>query len=120
VLELTNGIGADSAIEAVGRADLIAQAATVVRAGGRIAVIGVLTEPMATLPWLIFFMKNLSVRTGLVNPQSYIPKLMPMIEQGRIDPTAIISHRLTLAEGPRGYEIFAQHEERALKVVMTP
>lgn len=120
VLELTNGAGADSAIEAVGRADLIAQAAGVVRAGGHIAVIGVLTEPMATLPWLVFFMKNLTVRTGLVNPQVYIPKLMSLIEQGRIDPTAIISHRLPLAEGPRGYEIFAEHQERALKVVLSP
>ncbi len=120
VLEWTNGVGADCAIEAVGRADLITQAAAVTRAGGRVAVIGVLTEPMASLPWMLFFMKNLTLRTGLVNPQNYIPKLMALIEQGRLDPTAIISHRLPLSDGARGYDIFAGHKERALKVVMTP
>jgi threonine dehydrogenase-like Zn-dependent dehydrogenase len=65
-------------------------------------------------------MKNLSLRTGLVNPQNFIPRLMPLIEQGRLDPTVIISHRLPLSEGAHGYEIFAGHKENALKVVLTP
>jgi threonine dehydrogenase-like Zn-dependent dehydrogenase len=120
VLELTDGEGADCAIEAVGRADLITQAATVVRHGGRIAVIGVLTDPVAALPWFLVFMKNLTLRTGLVNPQAYIPKLLPLIEAGRLDPARIVSHRLSLSDGPRGYEIFDGHEENVLKVVLTP
>jgi threonine dehydrogenase-like Zn-dependent dehydrogenase len=120
VLDWTNGLGAHSAIEAVGNADLIAQAALVVRAAGRIAVIGVLTDEILSVPWMPFFMKNLTVRTGLVNPQVHIPKLMSLIEQGRLDPTVIISHRLPLSEGARGYEIFSEHRERALKVVLTP
>jgi threonine dehydrogenase-like Zn-dependent dehydrogenase len=120
VLNHTDGLGADCSIEAVGSADLITAAAAVTRHGGRVAVIGVLTEPVASLPWMLFFMKNLTLRTGLVNPQNYIPKLMALIEQGRLDPTVIISHRLPLSEGARGYEIFANHEERALKVVLAP
>ena len=119
VLELTGGRGADAVIEAVGNADLIAQGAGVLRAGGRLAVIGVLTDPVVSLPWALFFLKNLSIRTGLVNPQNTIAKLIPLIEQGRIDPTVIISHRLPLSEGVRGYEIFARHEEKALKVVLS-
>ena len=119
VLELTDGRGADAVIEAVGREELIAQGAGLLRAGGRLSVIGVLTDPSVTLPWALFFAKNLTVRTGLVNPQNTIPKLLPLIEQGRLDPTQIISHRLPLAEGVRGYEIFARHEERALKVVLS-
>ena len=83
-------------------------------------MVGVLTEPMSSHPWMLFFMKNLTLRAGLVNPQIYIPKLMRLIEQGRIDPTVIISHRLPLSDGARGYEIFAEHKERALKVVLTP
>jgi S-(hydroxymethyl)glutathione dehydrogenase/alcohol dehydrogenase len=43
-----------------------------------------------------------------------------MIEQGRIDPTEIITHRMSLSEGVRGYEIFDNHEQDVLKVVMTP
>ena len=120
VLELTHGLGADATIEAVGRADLITQAAMITRPGGRIAVIGVLTEPTATLPWFLMFMKNLSLKTGLVNPQNHIPRLLPLIEEGRIDPTVIISHRLPLSDGPRGYDVFAGHKENVLKVVLQP
>ncbi|MFI5315330.1 MAG: zinc-binding dehydrogenase [Myxococcota bacterium] len=120
VLELTHGVGADASIEAVGREDLITQAAMVTRPGGRVAVIGVLTTPTANLPWFLMFLKNLTVRTGLVNPQIFIPKLLPLIEQGRLDPTVIISHRLPLKDGPNGYEIFAGHKENVLKVVLKP
>jgi threonine dehydrogenase-like Zn-dependent dehydrogenase len=120
VLAATNGLGADATIEAVGRADLITQAAMITRPGGRIAVIGVLTEATATLPWFLMFMKNLSLRTGLVNPQNFIPKLLPLIEQGRLDPTVIITHRLALSDGPRGYDVFAHHKENVLKVVLQP
>lgn len=120
VLAVTDGLGADATIEAVGREDLIGQAAALTRAGGRIAVIGVLGAPVANLPWFLLFMKNLSLRTGLVNPQNHIDKLLALIERGRIDPTVIISHRLPLSDGPRGYEIFAGHKENALKVVLSP
>jgi len=120
VLEATHGLGADATIEAVGRADLITQAAMITRPGGRIAVIGVLTEATATLPWFLLFMKNLSLRTGLVNPQNFIPKLLPLIENGRLDPTVIVSHRLPLSDGPRGYDVFANHKENVLKVVLQP
>ena len=120
VLAWTDGLGADASIEAVGRSELITQAAMVTRPGGRIAVIGVLTEATATLPWFLFFMKNLSLRTGLVNPQCFIPRLLPLIEQGRLDPTVIISHRLPLSDGPRGYDVFAHHKENVLKVVLQP
>jgi threonine dehydrogenase-like Zn-dependent dehydrogenase len=120
VLAVTDGLGADASIEAVGREDLIAQAAGVTRPGGRIAVIGVIGAPVATVPWFLLFMKNLSLRTGLVNPQVHVQKLLALIERGRLDPTVIISHRLPLSDGPRGYEIFAGHKENALKVVLSP
>ncbi len=120
VLAVTDGLGADATIEAVGREDLIGQAAALTRPGGRIAVIGVLTAPVANVPWFLLFMKNLSLRTGLVNPQVHIQKLLALIERGRLDPTVIISHRLPLSDGPRGYEIFAGHKENALKVVLSP
>jgi len=119
VLSVTGGLGADATIEAVGRGDLITQAAVLTRPGGRIAVIGVVAEPLVQLPWILFFMKNLTVRTGLVNPQVYIPRLLPLIEQGRLDPTCIITHRLPLSAGVHGYEIFAGHQENVLKVVLT-
>ena len=119
ILELTGGAGVDATIEAVGKAELVAQAAMVTRPGGKVAVIGVILAPIE-VPWPIFFNKNLALRTGLVNPQVYIPHLLPLIEEGRLDPTEIISHRLPLAQGREAYEMFAAHRDNVLKVVLTP
>jgi S-(hydroxymethyl)glutathione dehydrogenase/alcohol dehydrogenase len=64
--------------------------------------------------------KNLTLRSGIVNPQRYIPELMPLIEAGRLDPTEIITHRMPLDDGIKGYEIFDAHEDDVLKVVLAP
>jgi threonine dehydrogenase-like Zn-dependent dehydrogenase len=119
VAQLTNGNMADAAVEAVGVPDLVNQAIAITRPGGRVAVVGVISLPFE-VPWPWMFSKNISLRTGLVNPQIYIPKLLPLIEQGRLDPTEIISHRLPLSDGVNGYRIFANHEDNVLKVVLTP
>lgn len=117
VLEATNGRGADAVIEAVGRPELIQQALLLARAGGRVAVIGLCMAPVEIQPALLF-LRNLSLRSGLVSPQRYAAKLLAAIESGRLDPTEIITHRLPLADGVRGYELFASHEDGALKVVL--
>jgi len=119
VLAATGGRGADAVIEAVGRPELIQQALLLARAGGRIAVIGLCLAPVEIQPALLF-LRNLSLRSGLVNPQRHVPKLLAAIEAGRLDPTEIITHRLALADGVRGYELFARHEDGALKVVLAP
>jgi len=119
VLAATNGRGADAVIEAVGRPELIQQALLLARPGGRVAVIGLCMAPVEIQPALLF-LRNLSLRSGLVCPQRYVPKLLAAIEGGRLDPTEIITHRLPLAEGVRGYELFARHDDGALKVVLTP
>jgi threonine dehydrogenase-like Zn-dependent dehydrogenase len=121
VHELTDGRGADAVIEAVGQEALLKKAIELARPGGRIAAIGIITQEEVSLPFLRgLTAKNLTLRTGLVTPQRYIPALLPLIEQGRLDPTEIITHRLPLADGIRGYEIFAAHRENVLKVVLTP
>ena len=122
VKSFTAGRGADSAIEAVGKPATVRSALESVRPGGRVAVIGVVSGgQQVSIDFLPLVMgKNLTIRSGIVNPQYYIPKLMPMIAQGKLDPTEIITHRLALSDGPRGYEIFDNHEEDVLKVVMTP
>ena len=64
--------------------------------------------------------KNLTLRSGIVNPQHYYPELVQLIRQGRLEPQEIITHRMPLTEGVRGYEIFDAHEEDVLKVVLEP
>ena len=119
VLAATGGRGADAVIEAIGRPELIQQSLLLVRPGGHIAVIGLCAAPVQIMP-ILLFMKNLTLSSGLVNPQRYVARLLAVIESGRLDPTEIITHRLPLADGVRGYELFARHEDGALKVVLTP
>ena len=121
VLELTHGEGADAAIEAIGQAQLVLDAIDVVRHGGRVSVIGVLTADEVPIPVMSGVMgKNLTFRAGLVTPQNHWQSLLPLIEQGRLDPTEIITHRMPLADGVKGYEVFAARTEDVLKVVLTP
>ncbi|MGB0618512.1 MAG: alcohol dehydrogenase catalytic domain-containing protein [Myxococcota bacterium] len=121
VANLTNGRGADCAIEAVGSVQLVNDCIDIVRAGGRVSVIGVILEDPIQIPMMGGMMgKNLTLRGGMVEPQKYIPRLLPMIEQGRLDPTEIITHRLPLDRAIDGYRIFANHEENVLKVVLEP
>lgn len=121
VRALTKGRGADCAIEAVGKPELVLAAIDLVRPGGRVSVIGVIAGEEVSLPFMQTMTgKNLTLRSGIVNPQHYFPRLLPLIESGRLDPAEIISHRLALSEGVRGYEIFDAHEDDVLKVVLEP
>lgn len=119
VLEATHGDGADCCIEAVGKPELITEAAMATRAGGRVSVVGVIMAPFE-IAWPLFLAKNLTLRTGLVTPQTFADRLLAMIEQERIDPREIISHRLPLAEVADAYRLFAEHRDDVLKVVLEP
>ena len=119
--ELTDGRGADAVIEAVGKPELVQKAIEVARPGGRISVIGVLIENEVAIPILQGMMgKNLTLKSGIVPPQHYYPELLQLIRRGRLAPEQIITHRLPLTDGVRGYEIFDAHEEDVLKVVLEP
>jgi threonine dehydrogenase-like Zn-dependent dehydrogenase len=120
VADLTDGRGADCAIEAVGKVALVHNAMDVVRPGGRVSVVGIILEDL-TVPFTQGLLgKNLTLRAGTVNPQRYYSELLALIRHGRLDPSAIITHRMPLAAGVRGYEIFDAHEEDVLKVVLEP
>jgi threonine dehydrogenase-like Zn-dependent dehydrogenase len=119
VLEWTGGRGADAVIEAVGRPELVAKALELARHGGRVSFVGVILEPAPFFLGLLL-MKHLTLRAGIVSPQAHWPRLLPLIEAGRLDPSEIVSHRLPLADGVRGYELFDKHEDGALKVVLQP
>jgi len=118
---LTDGRGADCAIEAVGKVELVNAALDIVRPGGCVSVVGIVMDGDVHLPLLTTLTaKNLTFRSGAVNPQYYYPELLSLIRQGRLAPEEIITHRMPLSEGVRGYEIFDSHEEDVLKVVLEP
>jgi threonine dehydrogenase-like Zn-dependent dehydrogenase len=66
------------------------------------------------------FNKGLTFRMGQTHVQKYLPKLLNHIEEGDIDTTFLITHRLRLDEAPLGYEMFKSKHDGCIKVVMRP
>jgi len=120
IREATSGRGADGVVEAVGSPQATRQAFDLVRPGGTIAALGVHTETnLAIAPGEVYD-RNLTYRAGRAPARSSMQRLLPLIESGRYDLGALISHRLPLSEGPRGYELFDRKLEGCTKVVLVP
>ncbi|HEU5475545.1 MAG TPA: zinc-dependent alcohol dehydrogenase family protein [Actinophytocola sp.] len=118
VRELTGGLGADVAIEAVGVPETFELCTTLVRAGGHVANVGVHGKP-ATLHLEDLWIRNVTVTTGLVDTYS-TPTLLRMLAAGRLDVSAFVTHRFTLDQMPEAYDVFADPQNSgALKVVLT-
>jgi threonine dehydrogenase-like Zn-dependent dehydrogenase len=110
---------ADVAIEAVGAAPALETAMNCVRDGGRITVIGVYGVDSYEMPMGICWVRGLDLRfAGMANVQRHWDQTLAAISNGDVDPTKIITHRLSLDDAVEGYELFRSRE--ALKVVLTP
>ena len=115
----TDGRGADVLLECVGAIPALVGSIDIVRAGGRVSVIGVYSEPEVELPLNLTFVKAIDLKfCGTANIVGRWDDALQLISDGRADPASIISHRMQLEDAPRGYELFAARE--ALKVVLTP
>ena len=91
----------------------------IVRAGGRISVIGVYSEPEMEFPLNLTFVKAIDLKfCGTANVVGRWDEALALITSGAADPASIISHRLPLDDAVRGYELFGNRE--AMKVVLTP
>ena len=116
-MELTAGEGADVAIEAVGVPDTFELCTELIRPGGRVANVGVHGK-CATLHLEKLWIRDVMITTGLVDTNT-TPRLLKLIEGGRIDPTTFATHRFALSETEQAYDIFADAAEtHALKVVL--
>jgi 2-desacetyl-2-hydroxyethyl bacteriochlorophyllide A dehydrogenase len=118
--EITEGRGADVVLEAVGLPGSINDAFRYVRPGGVISSVGVYAETEFSFPMNDAFGRNLTFKIGVCPARNYMKPLLSLIEQGRIDPTLVISHQLPLAEAARAYDIFANHKEGCIKVLLKP
>lgn len=117
VRDLTDGLGADVAIEAAGFAEPFELAVSLIRPGGHLANIGVHEGP-ATLHLEQLWGKQVTLRTGIPSAVS-IPQLMRAIKAGLLDVTKLITHRLPLSETMHGYELFTNAATTgALKVLL--
>jgi threonine dehydrogenase-like Zn-dependent dehydrogenase len=142
--ELTGGRGPDRCIDAVGleahspgfhgaydrakqamrlesdRPSALREAIVNCRSGGTVSVPGVYGGLVDKFPFGTIVNRSLTIKSGQTHVQRYMRPLLERIQAGEIDPTFIITHRLTLDEAPHGFEIFNNKQDECLKVVLTP
>jgi len=116
----TDARGADVVLEVVGSPAASRLAYALVRKGGTISAPGVHNEPhFAFSPGQVYD-KNITYRAGRAPARAYMERMLALLRAKRFDLGALFSHRLTLAEAPRGYELFDQKRERCTKVLLRP
>ncbi|MER7950577.1 zinc-dependent alcohol dehydrogenase family protein [Streptomyces sp. NPDC096079] len=117
VADLTDGLGADVVIEAVGVPESFELCTRMVRPGGRVANIGVHGKP-AVLHLEELWIKDVTIITGLVDTSS-TPMLLRMLAAGRLPSAELITHRFELGEMEKAYEVFGRAAETgAVKVAL--
>jgi alcohol dehydrogenase len=118
VRSMTDGLGADVAIEAVGVPQTFELCTELVRPGGRVANIGVHGEP-ATLHLESLWTRNVTVTTGLVDTYS-TPTLLRLVASHQVDAEQFVSHHFELDRMLDAYDVFGRASETgAIKVVLT-
>src|SRR6266487_2950482 len=118
VFELTGGLGADVAIEAVGIPATFELCTDLIRPGGRVANVGVHGHP-ATLHLERLWIRNVTITTGLVDTRS-TPTLLRLVAEGRLDSRPFATHHFALGDILDAYGVFADAAKtNALKMVLT-
>lgn len=142
--ERTGGRGPDRCIDAVGmeahgtdasfwydrakqavrletdRPTALRQAIQACRKGGTVSIPGVYGGFIDKVPIGAAFGKGLSFRMGQTHVQRYMGPLLERVQRGEIDPSFLITHRLTLDQAPQAYRTFRNKEDNCIKVVMRP
>src|SRR6185436_15852996 len=142
--EMTGGRGPDRCIDAVGmeahgrsidawydkvkqavrleadRAHALRQALHACRKGGTVSIPGVYGGFIDKVPFGSAFAKGLKLAMGQTHVQNYTAKLLAKIQAGEIDPSFLITHRVSLDEAPEMYRIFRKKQDDCIKVVLTP
>jgi threonine dehydrogenase-like Zn-dependent dehydrogenase len=116
----TEGRGVDGVVEAVGSPAATRLAYELARPGGTIAAVGVHVERALAFSPGEAYDKNLTYRAGRAPARALMDRLLPLLAAGPLGLGAIVSHRLALAEGPRGYELFDRRLEGCTKVLLSP
>jgi threonine dehydrogenase-like Zn-dependent dehydrogenase len=145
LMEMTGGRGPDRCIDAVGmeahaggsvdavldkvkaamylgtdRPHVLREAILCCRKGGTLSIPGAYVGFLDKIPFGAAMNKGLSMKMGQTHVQRYYTRLLRMIEAGAIDPSFVITHRLTLDDGPEAYKTFRDKQDGCIKVVLTP
>jgi threonine dehydrogenase-like Zn-dependent dehydrogenase len=143
LLELSGGRGPDKCIDAVGmeahghgmtyaydrakqammlesdRPIALREAILACRNGGVVSVIGVYGGFIDKFPMGAVMNRSLTIRSGQCHVQRYMKPLLERIQKGEIDPSFVITHRLSLQQAARGYDMFLNKEDNCEKVVLS-
>jgi threonine dehydrogenase-like Zn-dependent dehydrogenase len=141
--EMTGGRGPDACIDAVGmeahgtgpayaydrvkqllrletdRGSALRQAILACRKGGIVSILGVYGL-MDKFPLGVIINKGLTIRTAQQHGQKYVPRLLELATEGKLDPSFLATHRFSLEEAPRGYSLFKHKEDGCMRAVFVP
>ena len=141
--EMTGGRGPDACIDAVGmeahgegidyavdrakqalriqtdRGSALRQAIIACRKGGVLSILGVYGL-MDSFPLGVIMNKGLTVRTAQQHGQAYVPRLLELAQNGQLDASYMATHRFSLEDSPRGYEMFRSKEDGIIRAVFVP
>jgi threonine dehydrogenase-like Zn-dependent dehydrogenase len=142
--EMTGGIGPDACIDAVGmeshgmtidnvldhvkvkafmasdRIHALRQVILATRKGGRVSIPGVYGGIADKFPIGALMEKGLTIKSGQTHVQKFMPRLLDLILEGKLDTTFLISHRLDLEDAAEGYRNFKEKQNEYTKVVLKP
>jgi len=145
IQDKTSGRGADACIDAVGtephttasfdsvidrikvatftgtdRPHVLRQAIHCCRNFGTVSIVGVYGGFLDKIPMGSAINRGLTFRMAQTPVQHYLRRLLKLIEDGRIDPSFVITHRAPLAKGPELYKTFRDKQDGCVKVVLKP
>jgi threonine dehydrogenase-like Zn-dependent dehydrogenase len=142
--EMTGGRGPDACIDAVGmeahghgpqyaydktmqamrmemdRPIALREAIMACKNGGTVSVIGVYAGFIDRFPMGSVMNRSLTIKAGQCHVQRYMKPLLDRIQRGEIDPSFVVTHRMSLDEAPHGFKIFNDKEDECVKVVLKP
>jgi alcohol dehydrogenase len=114
----TEALGADVVIEAAGTPGALEAALQLARGRGIVSVVGAHFEPDYPLNNGLMFARELTLRFSIGDSLAHRQTLISMISEGRLDPAAVVTHRMPLDDAVEAYRLFDSRE--ATKVAMTP
>ena len=118
VIAMTDGMGVDVAIEAVGIPQTFDMCVSLIRPGGSVANVGVHGKSVE-LKLQELWIKDVTITTGLVSATT-TPMLLKLVAQGKISPEKFVSHRFKLDQMMEAYDTFSRAAEtKAMKVSIT-
>jgi alcohol dehydrogenase len=118
IRKVTGGTGADVVIEAIGNQETFSDALRSIRRGGTVSVVGLFPGPV-DFPLQDLVLSGLRLSMGLGN-LSRMNRLMAIIESERVDLSPLVTQTFALDDALEAYDLFENHKEKCIKVLLKP